>query len=776
MFSKKLVNRHLVSRSLVVVLGALTLTFGVSCTDYLKGEKSKPEVIELNNSKLQCLEKLPQQIKDFSEGIAKDSDLGSGIGCMQEALTYFKERTVGSVKDGYTSQDMRSFFGKYFLKQNNVSPELANDLMRLKQALLGGSDRYISKGEIERLVDLLTEFKRELILVSPHVKNLTLRQSQFDEAQFNEAIKVFRTSLHRLFLKTELVRSEYSFNEAKSLFSGIADFVTGDQPFALYVQASDLLPLVENIKVILLGVDAQLLTANDWSRAVDVFVDLYHLLLKSGYTLRGVQTADARSTKHYTDLAQTLIQLLENSPRMQREGYILLKDIDTLVADVNSRGWLPIKVSNKSLQETYRVILARMLDSERRGDSRALFGLQLKHLKALKSELNSFALIQDFVNQVTAKMPVIPYKSLVGLAGLYKAEGKAQKISSDDVMEQKMLKAGWEHFVRLLAQPHPMHFDSSGRVTIRYSQNLVEYNWASLTRFNVMVSLSRLLVMGYADSGGPFETMSLLKDDSRKINGLAQWYADFDSLGVELKAFDPRSKNSGSRSFLEASLFTPAGDGDERLNVVESFEFVSILLSGGLGTSSLIQQSLDQSGCQLPEQRDVFDFAKYNEECAKRVLRREFHKYFSNLPNMAGWVRMLNQNDWDEFYGNLLAVARVSNPKEGMVEVADIRTAVMILHYTESLMTIYDADRSQALNSSEIRTASVRFMGFLRNMSPGTGDENLAAAFAYLVLKGEKPSAADVIGFRLKDSLFDTGQAHRGQILKVFRVLKDGLK
>lgn len=754
-----------------VLICLLSMT---ACTDYLNGSKQKSEVIELSNNHMQCLKVLPEQMRQFSEGTSSEGDLNSGISCMQDALVYFQERTLGSVENGYSAKDMRTFFGKYFLKENNVSQELSLNLMRLKQVIIGGSDSYISKSEITHLVSLLEVLRKEVVLIHPHVRKLTFRLEVYNEAEINESLKIFRSSLHRLFQKTSIAHSGYSFNEAKSLFSGLSDFINGDRPVTLYRQASDILPVVESIKNILIGEEGRLDNSNDWIKAVDTIFDLYQLLLKSGYIFAQGDLVEAELLKKQTDIAAAFIRLIEESPRLKRDSYISFKDIDQLIVELNIRGWIPIKVSNKALQESYRTAVVRMLDVDRNGDSRGFYGVQLKHLKSLSRELGIFTLNQNFVNSVTTSPK--NQKELLAEANKINPEDFVQSSNTKDVFEQKALIDSWKHFKFLLAQEHPMHFDSRGRVSVYSDVSVLKYDWASLTRFNVMNSLSRLLILGYSEkNSNNFSSLSLVRDLKSNVNGLASWYEDFNTLGVELKAFDPRSMTSGNRSFLEASLFTPSGDGNDSLNFVESFEFVSMLLSGGLGSSSIIQNELDLAGCQIAGTVDVFGFAKYKESCVRAEFKKKICKYFSNLPGMIGWLQMLEGSQFDDFFSDLIAVSRTSDPKDRMIELADIRTAVMILHYTETLMVLYDRDQNQGLDSVEIEAASDRFLSFLQSISPGTSDSNLKSAFGYLVLKGQKPSALDLISFKTKAFFVDSGSASRGQVLKVFRVLKEGL-
>lgn len=78
--------------------------------------------------------------------------LGSIVCSLQPHILLKKPK--GTTFDEYSIDDLRKFFGKYFLKQNNLSQELTFEIMKLK-ALLGGSDRSITKNELRKFVGLI---------------------------------------------------------------------------------------------------------------------------------------------------------------------------------------------------------------------------------------------------------------------------------------------------------------------------------------------------------------------------------------------------------------------------------------------------------------------------------------------------------------------------------------------------------------------------------------------------------------------------------------------
>jgi hypothetical protein len=199
---------------------------------------------------------------------------------------------------------------------------------------------------------------------------------------------------------------------------------------------------------------------------------------------------------------------------------------------------------------------------------------------------------------------------------------------------------------------------------------------------------------------------------------------------------------------------------------------VSLLFSAGLSSSASLSADMTTASCTTIE-KDVFGFSYLNEKCFKTQLRRNFGNYFDNLPQMSRYVAGLDDKQWDEFYRNLIFVAATIDQRPGLIETANIRTMVTILHYVESIMVIYDKDRNQTLSLDEVYGAAPRFMSFLKAQGKVSSEMVLKQGFAYLVFNGNEPSITDLAGFQAQKLWL--GEASRGDILRVIKALKDKL-
>jgi|GEM_PF-1445363 hypothetical protein len=762
-----------------IVLSVVTLATS-GCGKYLNGEKAKGEVIELGDAKFKCLKALPETLKNLSVGESDPEEIREGADCINNALTYFQRRTDGSLNGGdYTTADMRKFFSKYFLKENKVSPQFADELMKIKKALLGGSDQFMTKDEVLKLVDLMKVIREELVLIAPHIKVL-LKQDPKVKANWDEvatATEQLRRSLQKILSVSQLSKSDYSLEDAKRAFSGLSEFIRGSQPFMPYERYSRWIPLVESVKNVLMGRSPHFSGMQDWSQGLDNLIDLYSLALKYAYVIRDNQLESPSDARQLTQFAMQFLDLVESSHQMASTGQIPFADIDNLISEISR--YVDMKgVRPDSIKTAYQVFILKVLEPQRQGDSRGLFGVERKHIAALKRELNVFRMTQSFVDSLYTKDPRV-LRSQQHVLAAYKEFDFAYVIDkglSADPLERQALRVAWKDFGNLLESKFPVNFSAKGGMFIASEPGKYSMTWKALTKFNIMKAITRILMLGYGT-----QTKGELSKSEISKDSLIAWYSDFQEIGYDLKAFDRRTGNSGGRSFLEANFFTPSGDGQNGMNDRESFEFVSLLFSAGLGTSSKIQADMTVKGCA---QRNVDVFGKpfMDEACFKRVLRENFVEYFDNLPDMSMWVRYLSDEAFDQFFAGMVDAARISPADGGYIETADLRTMVTMLHYTETVMAIYDLDHSNGLSIAEIKAANPRFLPFFRAQNLTKYEYILDESFTYLVLEGDIPTGVDLVehlGTRFIDyvkSSLRLGEKHpeasRASIFKILKTLK----
>lgn len=753
---------------LIVVTGLLA-----GCGDYLNGKKKEAQVIELSDTRFKCLGDVPVTVNAFTNGEATDAAIHSSFGCLTDALQYFRQRTKGSYAEAYSDEDLSNFFSHNFLKSQDISPQLVAGLMKIKKALFAGSESIVTKAELDRLILLLKSIEQEAVSLRPHVKVLLGQEkTAMTIPRLQQAIGQLRGSLQSILKQVDLSRSDYSFEDGQNLVAGFGQFARGPQPFTALDHLNDWLPVASSIKGIFFGDPCNLQGLAEWSQALSTVVDLFDIGLRYHYFVEnatfGGSRADVKAVLMFGD---RILRLVENSKQLRQTNRIPFSQLDELIDRIFALKAGAFPVTAGTVKDLYRRIVIGMLDPIRRGDDRGADALERIHLLSIHRELNIFRLNEAFVEWATQKELPLDHDQIVKTLEQFPASAQAHSLI-EDPGEARAALAAWEKFRALLAKPRPIAFTGEGRAWITGDVKSLRWDWQSLTEFNLMHALVRGFMLGYGDDRDPVKA-------GVSEAAMVRWYADFQRFGIEIRAFDPRSGNSGARSFKEASFFSYSGNGDARIDMDEMFEYVSMLLAGGIGNVNALRDSMKAASC-MGSELDVFGLEKIKQDCFERTLRSDFGRVFNNLPGMAAYVAKLDEARWKSFYASLMAASRDSDPARGFVETSDVRTTVMILHYAESLFTTYDADGDNRLTAAELKTASTRFLGFLRTISPVQNETFLRQAFLALVFNGSKPGAMDMASFAVGRGLEWTGissesLADRGSVLKVFGVLKTEL-
>lgn len=756
------------------------------CSNYLGGKETKPEVIQFTDPKLECLKAFPENIRKYVLNDLSAEQTRGTITCIQEAAELFQRKTKGSGGDTYKTDELRRFFERYFSKETTVSKELAQELMRFKKALVGGEEDVISKSEITQLIKVLEVVKEEAVRLQPSIRILFLQEKTATLEEIDRASAALRKSALRFVKEVDLANSEYTFEDAKYLLSLFAEYISGGKQVRQFGQVKTLMPLIESLRRLLIGESVRLRGDLEYNRAINNFVDAHHIFLGIYYRLRFFEFKSSAEIEEVGRFVEKGIALLASSHQFQNQREVTFSSLDQFLMALQDRELIPKKISAAALQDVYKSMVARNFDPGRRGDSRGLKSIQKIHLDSMLYEFHMWSMKQKWIGSLSYNSQgLIAMEDLVRQAKELDVKAWLAKMNIYESSEVNYLQIAWDEFIRFISANRAVAFDGDGRFVIDYDTKRYPQNWKNLTQGNIVHLLARGLMQGFAAN-------SEMGNFKRYMTGptFSDWYKEYNLLGVELKAFDTRSKNAGERSLLEANLFTKWGNGDDQIDYNETYDFLSLLISGGLFVVNQVQETMADDQCLLGD-LDIFGFPWINEDCFKTSLRKNAIKLFGNLPHMARYLSRISATQFESFYEDLMTAARIS-PRQGRLETADIRTFVMMLHYAENLTVQFDQNRDGLLTASELTQSAPRFFPLMKQMKRGKWSASVLEkapeifwqeAFLYLVVKGEIPDSLSKFGAfegkRLWNSEWirnkadEKFKANRSSIVRVFRLIKE---
>ncbi len=771
---------------------ASTLFLTLGCSDFLKGRPKEELNIEIKKESLSCLKTVSLDFKKFLKSESTDAEIEKTFSCFDNTLKEFQTRAEGATdKDAFTSDELFQIFEK-FLNESQVSKEATADLLALKSALLGGTGQKITKAEIAGLREYLLVLRTEIKNLLPYAQLIMFKKNEvvFSKSMIRNGFAQLNLSLKNLMKASRISQSNYQFNDLKNLAHNL-NLITDDQ--------KDLLILAEKVNGLLVG-NEQIATEAERHLYIDNLTEVLRLysMQVQGYVKFQISSPEVLSGAF--EYVHDMLELLENTIQFRKSKMISAESIDPLLVEILKKDVLPVKLSKETALGFYKTLLVRVFDSGLDGDTNAFDGIKKVHLVNLKRELATYRLFNKFVEKVSGlafiKSPAAGRLSLKDIQNQLKQfNPKAENLLTElDLATQEQVLAAFEEIrTEFLAQDPVIY--RFNKVVLAANQEMWNQNWEDLSRGLYHAMLSRELLNGWGRTSQNKELKTIAVNEQ----GLIQWYSEFRKFGIEIKSFDPRSKNSGASNLLSANLFTRDGNGDQKLNFREATQFLSILFSGGGQISKEMYESLKKSNCNLPE-LDVFDFNWNNEACVIDNLRANFKNYFSNLPYMSRYLDQISKNEeeFKQFYDTLIAVARIDATNKGRIETADLRALSILLHYVESLFAAFDKDRNGLLSEAEIKSTYPRFKSFAeqfarksagaqiekfnywRNSILGmnscfTEQDLIRDSFVFMVYNGKSPAQSDLTSFpclRNEPLIKFNGEVDRKQIINTLKIIK----
>ena len=776
-----------------IILFTTSLFF--SCSEFLKGKPAKQETFEIQAEELSCLKDINTQFKKLIHSQSTENEIAETFQCLDKTLSQFQTRVEGKADaNSFTAEELFIIFEK-FHKDSKVSKEAARNLLVLKQALLGGADDVITKTEITNLRSYLIILKVEVQKLAPYLKLLSFKKEEgpFTQLTIDSGFLQVRSSLKALLAASKLGKSGYDLEDFKKLLYNL-NLVEDSQ--------KEMLDIAEKVKVLLVGTEP-LKNQDEYEQAIDSFTDAMMFFSYVLYDNIKFEIKSEQQMKLSIEFVEGMVQVLNNSLQFKKHNQIQISSLDDLIEVILNKNILPFKVQFSTFKTFYKTLIIKVFSEQKTITEDSLDALKAINIKLIQKEIALFKLNIDFINSVkfTNEFDRKKVSDLQLQMNQFDVIAKAKLYSNFSAEEQHAIILGYNDFKTEFLSAMPIIYRNK-KMTVAVNQNIWDVSWEDMARSIYGKMLGRELVRGWG-------TLDKITEA-----GLIQWYSDFKQFAIEVKAFDPRSEvaKTGKETFLQANLFTSAGNGDNEMSKEEAYQYVNMLVSGGNQTVAEIRDGLNKAGCNLKDM-DAFGYPLNDEVCFYKDFKANYKTYFSNLSYLVGFLDKLNTTEFINYYDNLMTVARLNPKAIGKIETADIRTLSMTLMYIETLFANYDKNQNWNLSPNEVRLSFPRFKNFVTDYAQKNAkseldewdtvinpcralyplDSFVQEAFIFLVYNGRLPNKSDVndpssvaniyecgkyhLGFQSDYHPFDfKGEVDRKTIISTFKILKTALE
>lgn len=784
----------------------LSLSF-LSCTLPLNEKQSKPSAPEAKLSfDPKCLKEIGTNLSDWAEGEGEDSKLQSTWVCLESAIDVFKTKVVGkgSPRDEYSPEEVASFFQAYVLKETQFDPPLMAEIMAIKVFLVGGSDKKITRGELDRFKALIQLLKEISIETKPFMKVYTTKWAPDAKSLSDSELQKFRqssailgaaaTRLSAFIAKNE---GSYDLNRLPALFTELQKF--SKTPWAWLPKVNQYIPLLVSVKGVLFGdLKSDSVSSVDKTQLPAFFavaVQAYTSFLEYNYFISPSVAGGNLSSLAQGSGLKSLGRFVENGlalinvfPDARTGKVVPVEEIYELWLTAKKADIVPQKISDESIRNLLPVVFNRILvNPSVRQQGIVIAGLTRFATQYVSEEFGSWAAVQNFAagffqtNSVPLAGRDFSQKGLAdGWSQLVQCLTKSpdqidlckfpipeadRKAAASFAQPQELIRSAQEMQAMFTSKLSLSHKEGQ---RLQMGNEALPYSFESVSVINLSRTLSRILLHAYASKNGlPGKNIFELTTEDAKLA-----LKDLNPIAADLNFIEANSTSFATLRFFEANLFTPHGDGSEEVNARELTSLVLYILSG-LSHHSTLDERIRNIHCKDQLQLDPAGDAKKDRvdiKCLVTAYKAELASVATNeatlpkaLPQLSSYMLDLAKRDlntgsaaFESMLYNLMKASGWKDNGSGTVAMKEISLIVHVMQYIETVMQRFDAPQTGVKDGVLTRKEALAGYPIFRNIinvllsKDGevsavleiAGDRLTKASYAYVLYHGGIPTCS----------------------------------
>ncbi len=713
-------------RAYTLAAAALVLVISLtSCGIALNEGNGNPDLtLKLNDGGTDCIEHSLPKIERYFKGVATSQETQESWACLSLALEVFSENVKGQNAGYYTPEELRTFLQTYFLGHIKLTDGFLEEAFRLKQIVLGGDRRQLTKAEIVRTQDAIQLLRGETVRLLPHLR-IVLRKTEAGSPEASsENIQAAKAALNgmtsvlgQIFDYTDNV---YTQEHAKAMLQELqALFAQSGSSWTGPAVAIEHLDSFFVFKSFLLDGTDTVIFQKEWGKILGLVSQLYGSYLQYEYLVKpSKDLLHGAGLKHFQTLLNEGFGVLQNAINNKSLKVIPFETLDRVVEQLYFLKVIgPDFMQDNTLKGLFRTVIGKVYQPAVNGVRPIASGLDTSALDLMRKDFYGFAEMQSVYDsidsEIRSKGEVLTYQTL--------KDKWPSKGNRADHLNQ---------ISALLNQRKPQMWDDQFRVVYDDSAFALPMTPLKFTELNWRRMLIFILARGYAETGETVEVTGL-----RPSEDFQSLYWDFRLLAHELEFLDKNDTDIWQSTADESMIFFLASDGKRPVSIAEGYDFLGLALAAGKISSPIYKDMRDE--CKHTGEIDAFGQPLIEVECYRKMLFSNFAKYFDALPGWATAVSKLNAEKLEKFKSNLeyVTLTNLKNLELG-VKSGDLGTTVSVFQYGESIFWRFDTSKDGKLNLNESLEAFPIFHDFLADAAKEDGltsESDLRALFTYLL-------------------------------------------
>jgi hypothetical protein len=699
-------------------LSILSLT---ACSLRLNEEVEHPK-INVNPLQSGCLSQGGDVMQRFLDASITDPELEGFFNCLDKAVVTFTDNTKGASSNQFKGTEIAGFLSKYFMNGKVIEPSFTNEIMILKQALMGGSSVHLTREELEKIRALLRVVKTEMVAMRPHMPmNVnTFLEKKYSPEQFETALATFQGSMNRIGQALAGSQSSYSFDRLAALLKEVKLFLYAElEGQETWVdEAVRLSYALRPAKSIFIAPPRDEILTTDWAKLYHLGPLYYSLYLKADfYTRSESEFTHGPGLAKLDLLFADMISLLRQAVKNQPNGSVASGDLEDLIEALHKNDKLPVKVD--AANSLLRFVLVRLFQgrSPKKNFEITLssldkledtFQFTTEGLRAIETAFRKEFGDDDYASKSMSHTSFSRIANNALLAGtIHKNE-----VSSDAVQAVKFAAEN----VRTIFP------NDSTTVFIPADKSRPRLSLSHMVKMHLLTSVNRLVFQAYG--GRKAESLR----ESQVVDAADELFPVLEEFGWA----SGDTKASIPKRLFEASLFLYSSDGETRVNMAEALELEALLASTLTRAAKLHEDVADN--CKTRKKDN-----KGNELVSAPCYRNQFLKHvkrnWAYIPGLATFFTQKSDADQKALFLTMESFLRKGQGEKDFT-IGDSQSFVLLPYYIELLFSRFDADNNGLLDNAEADKAYPVFRPFLAAKAAEHGlnsPEDHHALFSFLL-------------------------------------------
>lgn len=730
------------------------------------------------DAKFWCLSDMGERVNNYFSGKLSSAQVGLFMNCMENALVAFEFHAEGETKEGYFPSEIQGFLNKNIMSENQIGDELIRQAMEVKVVMAGGRSDFITKDEYQRLVDLVKVIGEEAVNLQPHIKSLRFFNREdsgsLNHGDLQKAKLQFVSSVNRFSKILSESKISYRFDSFEELFRQVRLFLNWEKYYENSYSPEYLVRLLKLYKQVMVNPNDELIEPSDWEPLLTSLAGWYGIYIDYSYLVKGQSLFWNPGLEGISRIFDEGASLFQRALRSQPKSVIEFETLYRAVDLMSENEWIPFGLRTETFKKSIEYFLTQVFRNlENSGRDVPIHGLTSENLTEIRNEYNLWYDYQKALAEMARGEFELPSENLfasIRLSG-FNMKPRFEGVWAQGGRRYQELKFVAENI-------RPMFRAGEDKITIVPKDKLKDYglthNFQNLTYLNIARVASRFLIRGFAERDRAVRMLGLTREE------MSKFYETAHVLGADLKIMDPRSTNSGERSFMEANLFTFSGDGinpdrggvSHLVTQIEAIEYITLLYSSGRLRTELYNfmsekchASGDSRSKDAPD--DIFGVLTIDRHCYIEHLG-EIDSYINNLPYMVNYLDTLSDLGYYQFFNLLENLSYDKCYDKNWVTFGEIATTSTLMHYIEVLFATYDLDKNGFVDSQEAFRLYPRLEGYIKEQAKLAQGKDLGpgltkSVYSFLLREKRLPEttkdSAKIIGLWFKYFYPETGRA-----------------